>query len=355
MKILYPYPEPLPSGNARAIQTVATCHALARLHKVFLVADFQSDPLPSLGLGTTSSLDLVAVRRTLGPLTLGTWFYRRLRKLVESTKPDVIYVRHPKVAARLVSDGYRAVYEVHEILADKHPDNPELARLELNLAQGCAGLVFISQGLERRWKELYGHRLPTSIVRSGAFYDPELKKDLSAGRPEAVYYTGSAYYRWKGLETLLSAMERLPAVELVLVGDLNASIASCSGRITCLGRLSHKQVEDVLRKAAITVIPNSARDLVSRLYTSPLKLVEYMAAKTAIVASDLPSVRELVSEKEAIFFKPDDPESLAEGIRVLLEDGLLRERLASAAHRKADGFSWNERARRLSNFFLELR
>ena len=354
MKILYAYSEPLPSSKARAIQTVATCHALAQLHEVFLLADFQKDPLLPLGLRKTDSLNLVSIRRTLGPLTLGAWFYIRLQKLIKQIRPDIIFVRHPKIAARLVDDEYRFIYEVHEILSDKHPEISDLADMELKLARGCTGLVFISAGLKRRWNELYGLGVPAQIIRSGAFYDPGLNKDLSLIIPEAVYYTGSAHYRWKGVETLLSAVKHLSRVKLVFVGDLCTSLECQNERISCLGWLPHKEVENVLRRAEITVIPNSGCDMVSRLYTSPLKLVEYMAAKTAIIASDLPSVREIVSEKEALFFTPDDPASLAEKIQILLEDGALRERLAKAAHHKAAEFCWDERARRLSDFFLNL-
>ncbi|KKS24991.1 MAG: Glycosyl transferase group 1 [Candidatus Jorgensenbacteria bacterium GW2011_GWF2_41_8] len=56
----------------------------------------------------------------------------------------------------------------------------------------------------------------------------------------------------------------------------------------------------------------------SEKHTSPLKLFEYMASGRPIVASDLLSLREILTEQEAIFFKPDDPLDLALKIKEIL-------------------------------------
>ena len=54
-----------------------------------------------------------------------------------------------------------------------------------------------------------------------------------------------------------------------------------------------RQVPALLARADILALPNPPRPS-RRTFTSPLKLFEYMAAGRAIVASDLPSIREVL-------------------------------------------------------------
>ena len=56
------------------------------------------------------------------------------------------------------------------------------------------------------------------------------------------------------------------------------------------------------------VLPNPA-SAISTHFTSPLKLFEYMAAGRAIVASDLPAIREVLRDGEnALLVTPGDAE-----------------------------------------------
>ena len=59
----------------------------------------------------------------------------------------------------------------------------------------------------------------------------------------------------------------------------------------------------------------------ARLFTSPLKLFDYMAAGVPIVASDLPALREVLRHEEnALLARPGDPEAFALAVRRVLAD-----------------------------------
>jgi glycosyltransferase involved in cell wall biosynthesis len=82
-------------------------------------------------------------------------------------------------------------------------------------------------------------------------------------------------------------------------------------------------------------------------YASPIKLFEYMASGRAIVASDLPSIAEVVTDGEsALLTPPSDVDALAEAIRRLRDDPALRQRLADNAHALVmESYTWDARAK----------
>jgi Glycosyltransferase len=115
------------------------------------------------------------------------------------------------------------------------------------------------------------------------------------------------------------------------------------------------EVADLLRGADVLVLPNPP-SAISTQFTSPLKLFEYMAAGRAIVASDLPSIREVVRDNDqALLVTPGRPEALAEAIEKLIEDRTLAEKVARAAYAEAPKHTWGRRAERLEALFTALK
>ncbi|MFH0923456.1 MAG: glycosyltransferase, partial [Candidatus Falkowbacteria bacterium] len=85
-------------------------------------------------------------------------------------------------------------------------------------------------------------------------------------------------------------------------------------------------------------------------YMSPLKMFEYMASKRPIIASDLPTIREVLSEKNAVIVKPDNPEDLARGIKKVLEDDKLYVEIAGRAYEDARNYTWEKRVEKIIDF-----
>jgi glycosyltransferase involved in cell wall biosynthesis len=91
------------------------------------------------------------------------------------------------------------------------------------------------------------------------------------------------------------------------LGRLKARSAELGigGRVTFTGLVPPPRVRELLGRADILVLPNPASAISTR-YTSPLKLFEYMAAARAIIASDLPSIREVLThESTALLVAPE--------------------------------------------------
>ena len=69
-----------------------------------------------------------------------------------------------------------------------------------------------------------------------------------------------------------------------------------------------------------------------------------MASGRPIVASDLPSLREILNDENALFAHPDDAEDLKRGIEKLLKDEAMARTLAENAQNDVKKYTWEKRA-----------
>jgi glycosyltransferase involved in cell wall biosynthesis len=75
---------------------------------------------------------------------------------------------------------------------------------------------------------------------------------------------------------------------------------------------------------------------------SPFSLIEAMAAGKAIIASNIPAIREIVEDgKEALLFNPYIPEQLKEAILKLYHNPELRRKLGQNAEKKVKQYDIN--------------
>ena len=97
-----------------------------------------------------------------------------------------------------------------------------------------------------------------------------------------------------------------------------------------------------MQHAEVSVAPltDSPRNVVQGC--APLKIVESMAAGVTVVASDVPPVRELITDREnGWLVHPDRPGELARVLRILLDHPPLARRLGAAARRAIEEqFTW---------------
>ncbi len=172
------------------------------------------------------------------------------------------------------------------------------------------------------------------------------KLGLPAGE-RLVVYTGHLY-AWKGVQTLCEAGKALEA-QVYVVGGTDADIAAYKAKygivpnLHIIGRRPHEEMPLWQRAADVLVLPNTAKEEISAHYTSPMKLFEYLASGTPIVASDIPSVRAIADETMAHLVAPDNPQALALGIT----NALASMKQNDAALTWVREHSWTKRALRI--------
>lgn len=224
------------------------------------------------------------------------------------------------------------------------------------LASRVTGLVAITHGLKKDMEAAGISAQKIAVAPDGvdiqAFGNPEAQAAARARlklphSKKIVMYIGQLG-GWKGVETLLDASALLPEVAVAVIGGESAQIDALRRRyptVLFLGRRPYSELADNQAAADVLVLPNTARDTTSVRYTSPLKLFSYLASGRPIVASDLPSLREVVSEQEVFFFKPDNPESLADAIGRALADTQGAHARAARALQLVQQYTWDARAK----------
>ncbi|MES9847282.1 MAG: glycosyltransferase, partial [Candidatus Thiodiazotropha sp.] len=77
----------------------------------------------------------------------------------------------------------------------------------------------------------------------------------------------------------------------------------------------------------------------------PMKLFEAMAAGRAIVASDIPPIREILEHgRNALLAPPEDPAAWEVAVKTLMHNHRLAVKLAQQARQDAAAYSWTNRA-----------
>lgn len=190
----------------------------------------------------------------------------------------------------------------------------------------------------------------------------EARKKINLPQDKKIIVYSGHLYDWKGVDTMAKAALAMPDILFVFVGGSNQEKEEFAKRvrlcdnILIIGQKPHNEIPLYLKAADVLVLPNSCRSANPRFAdyslfdTSPIKMFEYMASGRPIIASDLPSLREVLNEKNATFIEPDNPEDLARRIRTVLEGEKFGEELAIQSNKDVLQYSWGNRAKIILDF-----
>jgi glycosyltransferase involved in cell wall biosynthesis len=174
-----------------------------------------------------------------------------------------------------------------------------------------------------------------------------VSRDIPGDGRKVILYVGTLA-PWQGLPTFLKAVQYLRHridFRVVVAASGKKGVDSLRKRIRSVGLdglisifdgLHHRVMPSLYQKAYLSVAPlaRGARNEVQGC--CPLKIIESMGRGTPVVASDLPVVRELIrSGSEGLLVPPDSPRALAGALELLMDNEVLRARLALGALEKA--------------------
>lgn len=365
MKLCYIANIRMPTEKAHGIQIMKMCEAFAnRGIAVDLLVprrwnDLLADPFEfykvkkNFKIIRLPALDLVNIHRIGFFLSTTSFlFFAKIYVLLKSY--DIVYSR--ELLTGILFNNF--IFEIHAM--------PRRISSLFKYALGRAGqIIAITRALEKEILDLGIKKgkilvLPDSVDLKE--FDIAVSKETARQRlnlpadKKIVLYTGSfLFYEWKGADLLLEAADKLKEEFLViLIGAHPHELAKIKERYPktkarILPFLKRENIPFYLKAADILVIPNKAGDPISEKYTSPLKLFEYMASQRPIVSSDLPSLREILTDREAVFFAAGDVNALVAAIQKIYENQELAKQISFNAYKKVQRYTWKNRADRLIN------
>ena len=209
-------------------------------------------------------------------------------------------------------------------------------------SSGLAGYVSdqVPEARVREWQ------YPAYAERVDGYRALELRRELGIRTNQRVILYSGNFAAYQGIELLLQAFQRArktrPELALVCVGATDKEFAerpeasAADGQVFVLPRQPRRQIPVYMELADFLVLPRVAADNV------PLKLFDYMASGTPIIATRGPAHEPLLDESRAFMSEPT-----VEALSATLVDACTSrqrsEALARAARSYAtENFGWDQ-------------
>ncbi len=259
------------------------------------------------------------------------------------------------------------IYELHSLLERNLTDKI----VERFLSMFVSIFIFVNKNLRDIYFKKYSIADDKALVAPDGVdlnvFGIDLSKEEAKKRfnlpldKKIIGYTGrfTTMDMDKGVKDILKALKILSDKEILFIAiggygkelDFYKSLAAqygIGGQTILLGLHSQPDLA-VYQKACDALLMPFPDKRHYAYYMSPLKMFEYMASKRPIIATDLPSIREVLSEKNAVIVKPDNPEDLARGIEEVLINKELAEKISAQAFIDAKKYTWEKRVEKILN------
>lgn len=178
--------------------------------------------------------------------------------------------------------------------------------------------------------------VPSSSAEADATGAASARHELAPAADDLIATYIGSFASYQGIDLLFRAippsLQACPRLRFVIVGGSEAEIGrrrdemtACgvADRVRFLGMISPEEVPNLLRASDILLSPRLSGK------NTPLKLLDYLKSGRAVVATDTPANRLILSDETARFAAPD-PDAFARAVADLAGDAGLREKLGCA-------------------------
>jgi glycosyltransferase involved in cell wall biosynthesis len=352
----------IPSRAANSVHVMRMCDALARTGCEVVLAAIEGEP-DSTGddfetYGVAPRFQIVKHAMTSGGILARLGYARAAATLVRrAIDPDLVYGRHLLSLSIASRWGVPVIYEAHQA-----PTRLErLVERRLFRRPNFARLVVISEALRDEYRRCHPGLPATRIVVAPDAADPpastDLDVDVSIGRADRlqVGYVGHLY-PGKGMEMVAALAQRMPDVDFHVVGGtetdlqrwragVNGSNLVFHGHVSSVHTQAYRRAVDILLAPYQAVVHSADGGAEIGRWMSPLKIFEYMGSDRAMIVSDLPVLREIVTDGvTALLARPDDVDAWVTAVERLRDPALRRELAKRARTQLLARHTWERRA-----------
>lgn len=360
MKIAYLARKPIPSMDANSVQIVKMCEGFARIgHEVTLFGHRGDAPdcttFERYGVAKGFDLDIFPKRLQL----LRKWqFAARLLRHKSVRQADAFYGRDVLGLLAVANLGKPLILEAHMLPPEGTLRRRLLGRLFKR--PNFSHLVTVTSTLADMYRACFPALAGKPIMvapNAGSEFDRVVTGGRARSSRPQIGFVGRPF-PGKGIETIAAAAHRLPQYDFHVVGadahELDWIEQPFAPNLFLHGYQPHGALGAYLDRFDIAAAPYgrsvmNVSGIESANITSPLKLLEYMAAGLPTIVSDLPGVRDVIDTDDvALLVPPGDLDAFVEAVERLAADRPLRERMGrSARERYLDQRTTEARARRV--------
>lgn len=243
------------------------------------------------------------------------------------------------------------------------------ARVERFVARRADAVIGTGQGLVNQIRDAgittaayHIFDIPSSLVEASDEQIGRVRDRLLEGRNERLVTFVGSFAVYQGVPLMFQAIPRVVAehdgARFVIIGGSTEQIqerraemeaSGVGDRVTFVGMVPPDELPAYLAASDVLLSPRLGG------INTPMKLLDYFKARTAIVATDTPANRLILSEANAVLTRPDAT-SFAAGICRALSDEELRGELATAGRRLVDETcNFAEFKRRLGECYADLK
>lgn len=377
MKIAYVFSSGWPSNEAGISFTSYTCWGLAKAdekNQIFFVVAKNTEKQPekmmqdyfSVTKPNNLTIDLID-NKSLLPDSVKFYLkaYARLKQLIKEDNLDAIITRTVSFLPFLLrlknKFGVKVFFEAHNFYLKE-----ELKASKPKRKRSFFQKKFLPQvdGIIAHQTELikqYQQEIPKQrycLARTGI---REITKADDLWEREYLGYIGSIDGR-KRVADILKALTKIEDenLKLLIIGgktenrinkflDL-AEQLGIKDRVKITGWVDRSEVEKYLRQIKIGLVPLEDT-FFNRYLTSPMKIFNYFSHGLPVIGSDLPPVREIVTDDCGLFY--NNQQELVAAINKLNSKQKLYQEFSQNVFTRAEDLLWEKRGARLLEFIKQ--
>lgn len=359
----------IPGRTANAIQTMKVCQALDQIgHEVELwLPDFGQE------FSWEQASSIYGVRQPFPVHRLPVWmplgrYDFSLRAVLQARRwgADLLYLWPLQAAAISSRLGVATLLEAHDEPQGKL--GPWLFRQFL-AGKGARRLLVTTHALARYLESQYDENRVKELVCHGpngvdldryeGLPSPtDARQQLGFDQGFTAVYSGHLY-TGRGAELMFELARRQPDIHFIWAGGTDEAVnywkvqrdQQAVGNLSILGFVPNEELPMIQAAGEVLLMPYAKEIEISggsgsARFANPMKVFEYMATGRAILASDLPMVREILDDEIARLLPPESVDAWQAELLSIKADDDARLRLGEKARAKASQFSWEQRAER---------